>query len=101
MKEKNRGGVRQRLSDYIKKNEGDLLTSGDLDFSLEAFGNSSVFIRGVKRILKYTAEEMILRAKDFDIIISGRNLNCDVYHLGGIEITGRVSSINFEDGEGL
>ncbi len=98
MKDKNRGGVRQRLSDYVKKNEGDLFVSGDLDFSLETFSNSSVFIRGVKRILKYTAEEMVLRARDFDIVISGIDLNCAVYHLGGVEITGRVSSINFVDG---
>lgn len=99
MKDKKRGGARQRLTDYIKKNEGDLLISDDLDFSLEAFGNSSVFIKGVERIMKYTAEEMILRAKDFDIVVSGKDLNPAVYHLGGVEITGRVSSISFVDGE--
>ena len=92
-------GIRERISHYIKKNETDLLCSGELDFSLEMFGNSSLFICGINRILKYTESEIILKAKEFNVEIFGKGLNCSVYHVQGIEITGNIEEIRFTNGE--
>ncbi len=94
MSKKIDGLGKKSFMDYIKKNDEGLL-GRNLDFSLEMFGNTSLVLYGCRRILKYTTEEMILRAKNFDVSVSGENLNCSVYHVQGVEISGVIEQIKF------
>ncbi len=88
-------GKKARLIEYIQKNDSDSLLSRDLDFSLEMFGNTQLVLYGCRRILKYSSEEMIFSSKKFDVLITGKLLNCAVYHIQGVEITGNIESIKF------
>ena len=94
-KDGERRGVRAGIFEYIKKCDEDSISARNLDFSIEMFGNSQLVLYGCRRILKYTFEEMILEAKNFDICISGHCLNCAAYHLHGVEISGEIEDIKF------
>lgn len=95
MSKENRGeSKKKRLLQYIKEND-DGLFSRDLDFSLEMFGRTHLVLYGCRKIVKYTRDEMVFRAKDFDISVSGVNLSCAVYHVQGVEISGDIEEIKF------
>lgn len=83
------------IFEYIKKHDNDGLLRVNLDFSMEMFGNTQIVLYGCRRILKYTYEEMILEAKNFDVSISGSCLNCAAYHIQGVEISGNIEDIKF------
>ena len=83
------------LSQYLRAlSHGDSL-GGGYDFSAEIIDNRDMLIRGCKRILKYTSDEMILEAKRFNISVVGERLECLTYHTEGIEISGEIHGINF------
>lgn len=94
-KNNDRPNKRVGIFEYIKKCDDDSLLSRNLDFSLEMFGNTQLVLYGCRRILKYTFEEMILEAKNFDVSILGRCLNCCAYHIHGVEISGDIEDIKF------
>ncbi len=95
MKKKSGSGEgKNRLLQYIMDNE-DMLFSRDLAFSLEMFGNGHLVLYGCRKILKYSSSEMIFSAKDFDVSVAGEQLNCAVYHIQGVEISGDIRKIEF------
>ena len=86
---------RHGIFEYIKRRDSDQLFSWDLSFSLEMIGNSELMLYGCREIKKYSCEEMIFEAKNFDVSVSGECLNCAVYHVQGVEISGDIRSIKF------
>lgn len=86
---------KSRILDYINHFREDGLLNGDLAFSLEMLDNTDMLLRGCRQIVKYTANEMILRAKRFDVSVSGEGLKCATYHLEGVEIEGEIREIKF------
>ncbi len=69
------------------------------EFRLEMRGRRELYIFGGKRILKYSDNEMVIRAKAFDVFIGGERLTCASYHQSGIVIKGTVKSIELENFE--
>ena len=86
---------RYGIFEYIKKRDEDQLFSRDLSFSLEMTGNSQLILYGCRKIRKYSCDEMIFEAKNFDVSVLGDGLNCTVYHIQGVEISGDIQSIKF------
>ncbi len=69
------------------------------EFRLEMRGRRELYIFGGKRILKYSDNEMVIRAKVFDVFIGGEKLTCASFHQSGIVIKGIVKSIELENFE--
>ena len=63
------------------------------EFRLEVRGRGLLFMQGCRRILKYSPEEMILAAKEFEVYIEGRNLICSTYHDGTVTVEGAILSL--------
>lgn len=83
------------IFEYIKKYDEETFVSGNIDFSLEMFGNTQLVLYGCRRIIRYTFEEMILEAKNFDVRIVGHCLVPSAYHMHGVEISGDIEDIEF------
>lgn len=83
------------IFEYIKRRDSDQLFSRDLSFSLEMVGNSQLILYGCREIKKYSCDQMIFEAKNFDVLVSGERLNCAVYHVQGVEISGDIQSVKF------
>ena len=66
------------------------------EFRLELRGRREVFVSGCKRIIKYSEDEMIISAKNFNARIQGKGLVCSSYHCSGIVIEGLIEDIRLE-----
>lgn len=69
------------------------------EFRLEMRGRRELYIFGGKKILKYSEEEMVIRAKVFDVFIGGEKLVCASFHQSGIVIKGLIKKIELENFE--
>lgn len=69
-------------------------------FAVELRGRGSLTVEGCRRIIKYSTEEMILAANDFQVHIVGERLVCTVFHGGSITVEGRVCGISFSEDKG-
>ena len=68
-------------------------------FAVELRGRETLTLEGCRRIIKYSTEEMILAANDFQVHIAGERLVCTTFHGGSVTVEGRVSGISFSDGK--
>ena len=68
-------------------------------FSLEVRERHAVYMRGCRRIVKYSTDEMIMAAKGFEIRIRGRRLICSTYHYGAITVEGEILGIDLGEWE--
>lgn len=59
-------------------------------------GNSQLSIDGCMGIKKYEPNEIILRAKDFLLTVTGSSLNMMTFSLGRVSIRGYISSYSVE-----
>ena len=66
---------------------------------VEMRGRNLVFLSGCRRIIKYSAEEMILAVKGDLLSVKGTRLICSSYHGGTVSIEGSISSVSFEGGD--
>ncbi len=66
------------------------------EFRLELRGRSELYICGCKKILKYGEDEMVIRAKSFDVVISGDKLSCASFHCSGVVVEGDIKNICLE-----
>ena len=66
------------------------------EFRLEMRGRRELYICGCRRILKYSEQEMVIRARAFDVFVEGERLVCASYHYSGITINGLVKNIRLE-----
>ena len=65
------------------------------DLYLEMRGRNSLIIKGCRRILAYSPECIILKAKKDTITIKGKRLACTSYHSGSVGIEGAIFSLIF------
>lgn len=68
-------------------------------FSLEVRERKTVFMRGCRRIVKYSTDEMIMAARGFEVRIRGRRLVCSTYHYGAITVEGEILGIDLGEWE--
>ena len=69
-------------------------------FSLEIRERRTVFVRGCRRIVKYSESEMIIAVRGFELRIRGEGLICSTYHLGTVTVEGEIHGIDLGDAEG-
>ena len=93
--EKRRGGIVEYLS--VKAELPSDVLSGEMRIELR--GRNTLFVHGCKRIIKYSAEEMILGMKSTALHVAGDRLICTTYHSGVVTVEGFVKKISFDDGE--
>ena len=92
--EKRCGGIIEYLS--IKAELPSDVLSGEMRIELR--GRNTLFVHGCKRIIKYSAEEMILGMKNTELHIAGERLICTTYHSGVVTVEGFIKKISFDDG---
>ena len=86
---------RSRILEYIKSKNNESIMPRATNFSIEVLDNREMLLRGCKRILKYTEQQIILSTKVFDILVGGEDLRCATYHIDGVEIDGDIREIKF------
>ena len=99
MKNKNKEGasargIRSKLKESLEL-EG-ALCKGD---SLELFGREYLLIRGCKKILLYTTEEIRLSLCQYVLVIRGKELYCASYYSGAVRVDGLICSLELEEKE--
>jgi len=67
------------------------------DLHVEIRGVNTIYLRGCRRIIKYSPDEMQIAAKGVDVSIKGERLVCSSYHDGAVCINGKIDSVNYED----
>ncbi len=66
------------------------------EFRLELRGSREMYICGCKKILEYSEERIVIRAKLFNVVIEGHELECASFHCSGIVVEGSIKSIDLE-----
>lgn len=74
----------------------DVICKGDM---LELRGRENLLVRGCRKILLYTDEEIRLLLCEYVLVIKGRRLYCASYYAGAVCIDGIISSLEIEDKE--
>ena len=74
----------------------DILPGGSY---VEIRGRSNLLIRGCKKILKYSTDEIVIATRKDIFAVRGAALTCISYLAGAIGIEGRVDSIEFRAGK--
>ena len=59
-------------------------------------GNREVLVGNYKKLLQFTAEQVVICGKKQKICIQGRNLQIPVFAEDGLRITGGIQSICFD-----
>lgn len=70
----------------------DILPGGSY---IEIRGRSSLLIRGCKKILKYSTDEIVIATRKEIFSVRGASLTCISYLAGAIGIEGRVDVLEF------
>ncbi len=94
-KQKNKEGIFAKISKYTDLS----VRSGkgfQLDIYAEKSGYKSIVTYNVKRIDKYTENEIVLKMQSETISFVGNNLECITYASEAIEIDGDIREISFE-----
>jgi hypothetical protein len=69
-------------------------------FSLEIRERRTVFVRGCRRIVKYSEDEMIIAVRGFEVRIRGQGLTCSTYHCGAVTVDGEILGVDIGEWEG-
>ena len=62
---------------------------------IEMRGRHSITVRGCRRVIKYSTENIVLKMKSETIEITGRRLRCLTYLSGAVTIEGKINSFGF------
>jgi len=63
--------------------------------NLTMVGNREIYISNHRGILSFAQEEIIILAKEFQIVVKGKNLNINSYSKEELTIKGYISSLGF------
>ena len=69
------------------------------EFSVEIRERSVLYMRGCRRIIKYSPEEMIMAARGFEVRIRGERLICTSYNCGAITVEGDIFGVDLDNWE--
>jgi len=61
----------------------------------EIRGRHSITVRGCRRVIKYSPENVILKMKREIVAISGKRLRCLTYFSGAVTVEGIIDSFSF------
>lgn len=74
----------------------DVLCKGDM---LELRGRENLLVRGCRKILLYTTEEIRLLLCEYILVVRGKGLYCASYYAGAVCVDGVISSLEMEERE--
>ena len=97
MKNKERTGSGS-LKDKVARGLGveDMVCGADM---LEMRGRGDLTVRGCRKILLYTAQEIRLLLCEYVLVIKGEGLYCASYYAGAVRVDGEIASLEFEGKE--
>jgi hypothetical protein len=64
------------------------------DSSIEIRERRELCMRGCRRIIKYSPDEMILAGRGFEVRIRGEGLVCTSYNYGAVTVEGEISGVD-------
>ena len=67
---------------------------------IEIRGRNGMTVRGCRRVVKYSPDEVVLKMKRETIVIGGKRLRCLTYLSGAIVIEGMIDALGFSRREG-
>ena len=67
---------------------------------VEICGRNQMYLHGCRRIIKYSAEEMILSTSAALVRVRGKRLICSAYYGGTVCIEGYIIGFNYEEETG-
>ena len=62
---------------------------------IEIRGRNSVVVRGCRKIIKYSTENIVLKMKRDLVEIAGKKLTCLTYFSGAVSVEGIIDSLSF------
>ena len=68
-------------------------------FGLTLSGQSSMTVRGCRRILTYGREQIRLSLGKTVLAVGGEQLLCTAFELGCVTVEGRILTVTFEGGD--
>ena len=71
------------------------LLSGEL--RVELCGRNQLLLHGCRRIIKYSADEMIISASSAVVRVRGKRLICSSFYGGTLSIDGYIIGFEFDD----
>ena len=86
-------GWRERMSRALDM-PPDLLAAGSL---VEIRGRGAMTVRGNRKILVYTPDEISVELHDGVLTVKGHRLVCTSYYVGAIGIEGKIDEVVFGD----
>ena len=89
------GGIKKFIEDKTEL-PSDILEG---EFSLEIRERSVLYMRGCRRIIKYSPDEMIMAARGFEVRIRGERLICTSYNCGAITVEGDIFGVDLANWE--
>ena len=84
-------GIRQRFCQALDITP-DILPGGSY---VEIRGRGSLLIRGCRKILKYSREEIVIATCRDVFSVRGESLTCISYLAGAVGIEGRIDGVDF------
>ena len=78
---------------FINEIKDMLGIEGEGFFKATLIGDSSLYIEGVKYISDYSNEEIVIKVKNAQITIKGKELVIKKYCLGDLVICGKITSL--------
>lgn len=68
--------------------------------SFEMVSGSDLLIHGVKKVIEYDNDCIVLRLCDMRLSVSGGGLTMKSYYDGTVRISGEIRAVSFEDKRG-
>ena len=84
------GGIKKFIEDKTEL-PSDILEG---EFSAEIRERGVLYMRGCRRIIKYSPNEMIMAARGFEVRIRGEGLICTSYNCGAITVEGEIFGVD-------
>lgn len=81
-------GVLEELSKYLT-----VPFSEVLDFKYTVVSNNIISVTGYKKILNYSADQVVLSIKNNQLEISGKNLKIKELYKGNLVLVGNINKI--------
>lgn len=97
MKDNDKEGAKKKsLTQKIKESCAMQSARGD---TLEVCGRESMLVRGCRKILLYSTEEIRLLLHSYILTVRGRDLYCTSYFSDAVSIDGHISSLEMSEKE--
>jgi hypothetical protein len=95
------GGLLVERKKTEKRGHIPTLFSARIEAECRSDGQIALLLCGVRRIVVYTDDRIVLQMKGREYIsVLGNALDCSTYYSGAVRILGRVDAVDFHQREG-